>query len=54
MAVVQHGVVAVHGSGFGQGDFNHVRIVFLPPEELLEEAYDHIAAYSAKVLAGQA
>jgi alanine-synthesizing transaminase len=50
--ILQHGVVLVHGSGFGQDDFNHVRIVFLPHEELLEEAYDHIAEYSAKALAG--
>jgi alanine-synthesizing transaminase len=51
--ILQHGVVLVHGSGFGQDDFNHVRIVFLPQEELLEEAYDHIAEYSAKALAGR-
>jgi len=44
--ILQHGVVVVHGSGFGQDDFNHVRIVFLPQEELLEEAYAHIAEYS--------
>jgi alanine-synthesizing transaminase len=44
--ILQYGVVVVHGSGFGQDDFNHVRIVFLPPEELLAEAYDHIAEYS--------
>ncbi len=49
--ILQHGVVLVHGSGFGQSDFNHVRVVFLPTDELLEEAYDHIAEYSAKVLA---
>ena len=41
--ILEHGVVLVHGSGFGQQDSNHVRIVFLPPEELLEEAYAHIA-----------
>lgn len=44
--ILEHGVVLVHGSGFGQKDFNHVRIVFLPPEEMLDEAYAHIAAYS--------
>jgi alanine-synthesizing transaminase len=49
--ILQHGVVLVHGSGFGQSDFNHVRVVFLPTDELLEEAYGHIAEYSAKVLA---
>jgi alanine-synthesizing transaminase len=48
--ILQHGVVVVHGSGFGQDDFNHVRIVFLPPEGLLEEAYDHIAEYSMEKL----
>lgn len=44
--ILEHGVVLVHGSGFGQKDANHVRIVFLPPEEMLEEAYAHIAEYS--------
>jgi alanine-synthesizing transaminase len=44
--ILEHGVVLVHGSGFGQKDFNHVRMVFLPPEEMLEEAYAHIAEYS--------
>lgn len=44
--ILQYGVVLVHGSGFGQDDFNHVRIVFLPQEDLLEEAYGHIAEYS--------
>jgi alanine-synthesizing transaminase len=45
--ILDHGIVMVHGSGFGQEDFNHVRIVFLPQEELLEAAYDRIAEYSA-------
>lgn len=44
--ILDHGVVLVHGSGFGQKDFNHVRMVFLPPEDMLEEAYAHIAEYS--------
>jgi alanine-synthesizing transaminase len=44
--ILQYGVVLVHGSGFGQNDHNHVRLVFLPPEELLEEAYGYIAEYS--------
>jgi alanine-synthesizing transaminase len=44
--ILERGVVLVHGSGFGQADFNHVRIVFLPPEDMLEEAYSHIAEYS--------
>ena len=44
--ILQCGVVLVHGSGFGQRDFNHVRLVFLPQEELLEEAYGYIAEYS--------
>lgn len=45
--ILQHGVVLVHGSGFGQDDYDHVRVVFLPPEELLEEAFAKIAEYSA-------
>jgi alanine-synthesizing transaminase len=52
--ILQRGVVLVHGSGFGQDDFNHVRLVFLPPEEMLAEAYDHIAEYSREVLQGMA
>lgn len=44
--ILQYGVVLVHGSGFGQDDFHHVRIVFLPPEGMLEEAYGYIAEYS--------
>lgn len=44
--ILQYGVVLVHGSGFGQDDYNHVRIVFLPQEQELEEAYGYIAEYS--------
>jgi len=44
--ILEYGVVVVHGSGFGQDDAQHVRIVFLPPEEMLEEAYGYIAEYS--------
>ncbi|HEX9942305.1 MAG TPA: aminotransferase class I/II-fold pyridoxal phosphate-dependent enzyme [Thermoanaerobaculia bacterium] len=44
--ILQYGVVLVHGSGFGQSDYNHVRLVFLPPEDMLEEAYGYIAEYS--------
>ena len=52
--ILQYGVVVVHGSGFGQNDFNHVRIVFLPPEEMLEEAYGYIADYSQGYSRGKA
>ena len=45
--ILDHGVVMVHGSGFGQPDMNHVRIVFLPQEEVLDEAYAKLAEYSA-------
>ena len=44
--ILDYGVVVVHGSGFGMSDFNHVRVVFLPPEEVLEQAYGYIAEYS--------
>lgn len=44
--ILEHGVVLVHGSGFGQkAGTQHVRIVFLPQESLLEEAYDKLATY---------
>ena len=33
-------MVAVHGSGFGERPgTNHLRVVFLPPEEVLRKAY---------------
>lgn len=44
--ILDYGVVMVHGSGFGQPDMNHVRIVFLPQEEVLEDAYAKLAEYS--------
>jgi alanine-synthesizing transaminase len=46
--ILDYGVVMVHGSGFGQPDMNHVRIVFLPQEEVLEDAYAKLAEYSQK------
>jgi len=43
------GVVVVHGSGFGQRPkTRHFRVVFLPPEEILEKAYTKIAEFMAK------
>ena len=49
--ILEHGVVLVHGSGFGQkAGTEHVRIVFLPPEDVLEEAFTRIAAYTEKKL----
>lgn len=40
------GVVVVPGTGFGQvPGTSHFRIVFLPPEEILEKAYLQIAEY---------
>ena len=45
--ILQHGVVLVHGSGFGQKEgTQHVRVVFLPTEAELEEAYAKIAEYT--------
>ncbi len=45
--ILEHGVVLVHGSGFGQKPgTQHVRIVFLPQEELLQRAYGRLAEYS--------
>ncbi len=39
------GVVIVPGSGFGQRPgTQHFRVVFLPPEDVLEKAYDRIGA----------
>ncbi|HEX4963114.1 MAG TPA: aminotransferase class I/II-fold pyridoxal phosphate-dependent enzyme [Thermoanaerobaculia bacterium] len=52
--ILEHGVVMVHGSGFGQPDMNHVRIVFLPQDEVLEEAYAKLAEYSQDKARGRA
>lgn len=43
------GVVVVHGDGFGQRPgTRHMRIVFLPQEEILEEAFDRLEAFMNK------
>jgi len=43
------GVVVVHGSGFGHlPKTPHFRLVFLPPEEILNEAYDRIEGFMKK------
>lgn len=43
------GVLFVHGSGFGQPPGTlHFRIVFLPTEAVLEEAFDRLAGFVAK------
>ncbi len=40
------GVVVVPGGGFGQRPgHQHFRVVFLPPEEILERAYDQIGRF---------
>jgi alanine-synthesizing transaminase len=40
------GVVTVHGSGFGQKPgTQHIRIVFLPNEKLLQRAYEQIRTF---------
>ena len=41
--ISETGVVIVPGHGFGQREgTHHFRVVFLPPEDVLERAYDHI------------
>ncbi len=43
------GVVIVPGSGFGQKPgTSHFRIVILPPEEILEKAFNHIRVFLEK------
>ncbi|MCX6174406.1 MAG: aminotransferase class I/II-fold pyridoxal phosphate-dependent enzyme [Ignavibacteriales bacterium] len=47
--IKETGVVVVPGSGFGQvPGTNHFRIVFLPPENILEKAYKAIAQFHKK------
>lgn len=44
------GVVIVPGSGFGQREgTQHFRVVFLPPEEVLEKAFDRIGAIARDI-----
>jgi alanine-synthesizing transaminase len=43
------GVVVVPGSGFGQvPGTRHFRVVFLPPEDVLERAFEHIKTFFEK------
>jgi alanine-synthesizing transaminase len=43
------GVVVVHGDGFGQlPGTRHMRIVFLPPEDVLERAFERIAEFMSR------
>jgi alanine-synthesizing transaminase len=45
----QKHVLVVHGSGFGQKPgTKHMRIVFLPPEDVLEAAYQKISDFMAE------
>lgn len=47
--IEQTGTVCVHGSGFGQRPgTQHFRVVFLPPEETLERAFEGIARVAAE------
>lgn len=49
------GVVVVHGSGFGQvPGTQHFRVVFLPPEDILEKAYKNIGEFFAKYVSENA
>jgi alanine-synthesizing transaminase len=49
------GVVVVPGTGFGQvPGTHHFRVVFLPPEEVLEKAYRKIAVFADKYFQKQA
>ncbi|MEE9429605.1 MAG: aminotransferase class I/II-fold pyridoxal phosphate-dependent enzyme [Melioribacteraceae bacterium] len=46
--IKETGVVVVPGTGFGQlPGTSHIRIVFLPPEEILEKAYKNIEDFFA-------
>ncbi|MEA1986313.1 MAG: aminotransferase class I/II-fold pyridoxal phosphate-dependent enzyme [Candidatus Marinimicrobia bacterium] len=47
--IKETGVVTVHGTGFGQKpNSKHLRIVFLPNEKILEEAYGKIRDFIKK------
>lgn len=42
----QEHVLTVHGSGFGQAGAGHFRMVFLPPEDVLDDALDRIIRFA--------
>jgi alanine-synthesizing transaminase len=47
--VRETGVLFVHGEGFGQAPgTHHFRVVFLPPEETLREAFDRLADFVSR------
>lgn len=47
--ILETGVVVVPGSGFGQRPGpKHLRVVFLPPEQILENAYRRIGEFFAR------
>ena len=47
--IKETGVVVVPGTGFGQvPGTNHFRVVFLPPEDILEKAYNSIGDFFLK------
>ncbi len=47
--ILETGVVVVPGSGFGQKPgTKHFRVVFLPPEQILENAYRRIGEFFAR------
>ena len=39
------GILTVHGSGFGELGKGHFRIVYLPNEQILEQAMDKLAGF---------
>jgi len=52
--ITQTGVVVVPGSGFGQAPgTRHFRVVFLPPEDVLKEAYTKISQFLDTYIARQ-
>ncbi len=47
--IKETGVVVVPGTGFGQvPGTNHMRIVFLPPEDVLERAFEALAKFTPR------
>ena len=49
--IKETGVVVVPGSGFGQvPGTQHIRVVFLPNEQILERAYNAIGDFYQKYL----
>jgi len=52
--LLEEKVLVVHGSGFGPAGRGHVRLVFLPPPGILDEAFRRIGGFVGRLQGGSA